>query len=228
MRPTNRDDNHPQPPLLGSSGLDAILRCHGHRGDMCPQQRGDVCPEHTAGARPDSPLEAVTEEHLPLLIVCHEDPGCINRSQTAAVRRRFDAVLYFPTAPSFTRWLFSQERGDVVPWCVLLTGWREARPCAAAISAVRSGKSGNLRIDAKRPTLREPRGGDTSRIGTAVAAMIVSVSRGRQEQVASEWAPEGSAMAGLPLQIANSDGQVAQHLATLAHQMTVRITRLSV
>mmetsp|Transcript_63018 Transcript_63018/g.136842 ORF Transcript_63018/g.136842 Transcript_63018/m.136842 type:complete len:207 (-) Transcript_63018:159-779(-) len=168
------------------------------------------------------------KEMRPILIVCHEDLTCIDGPQTEALRPRFDGVLYFPTATCFTRWLFAQERGEVLQRCLLLTGWREAQSCAVAIAAVRRAKPEKLRRESKRPQLRQPVGEcSAKRKSVAVGKMLVLVTPGRQQQVASEWARSGSASAGLPIHIAVSNHEAAEHLALLARLMTVKVSRAS-
>mmetsp|Transcript_64906 Transcript_64906/g.141451 ORF Transcript_64906/g.141451 Transcript_64906/m.141451 type:complete len:208 (-) Transcript_64906:312-935(-) len=166
------------------------------------------------------------EDLRPLLVVCHGDPLSI-LPQNAVVKKYFDGVLCFPTATSFTRWLFAQDRGGLRPWCVLLAGWREARPCAAAIAAAR-GEPRRLRYDAKRPELRAPLGGACAgEVNAAVGPMLLFVSGERQVVAATEWASNSFEAAGLQLQIASSDGKVAESLVTFSEEMTVRVIRVS-
>lgn len=98
------------------------------------------------------------EEMKPLLLWCKEKadsvPSPLEQGNLGTLFRE-NNFLYFPTAVKFTRWLFQRRRGNVRPWCILLTGWREAQPCAAAMLAARTGDVSRLRADAKRPPLRE-------------------------------------------------------------------------
>lgn len=80
------------------------------------------------------------------------------------------------TPTVFTRWLFGQPRGNgVVPSIALVVGWREAKPCLAAIASARSGILEGLRPDSQRPPLRPaemlPGGGD--QVQVVVGTMIV-------------------------------------------------------
>jgi hypothetical protein len=64
------------------------------------------------------------------------------------------STVRFSSTASFNHWLFSQSRGDITPWAVLVVGWREAKPCAMAIAAAISGDVRGLRPDAQRPELK--------------------------------------------------------------------------
>jgi hypothetical protein len=59
----------------------------------------------------------------------------------------------FLTPTLFTRWLFGQPRGTANLQSVLVTGWRESKPCAMALVAARLGDANQLRPDSRRPDL---------------------------------------------------------------------------
>eukprot|EP00929_Paragymnodinium_shiwhaense_P036759 TRINITY_DN19674_c0_g2_i1.p1 TRINITY_DN19674_c0_g2~~TRINITY_DN19674_c0_g2_i1.p1 ORF type:complete len:357 (+),score=30.51 TRINITY_DN19674_c0_g2_i1:218-1288(+) len=61
----------------------------------------------------------------------------------------------FGSAPIFSRWLFKRARGPhVTPRCILIVGWREARPVAEVLVAVASGQLNRLPVDPKRGDLQ--------------------------------------------------------------------------
>lgn len=79
----------------------------------------------------------------------------------------------FPSATQFSRWLFAQERGpDVVPWSVLIVGWREAKPCVKAIDAAATGKDGNLREDSRRILRRASEGPGDVRVAVGMVIIL--------------------------------------------------------
>ena len=74
-------------------------------------------------------------------------------------------VRFFGSPSSFTRWYFERPKqarrapeGSSRPagqarGAALVTGWREAKPCAAAIKAAMTGNTDALRNDCKRRAL---------------------------------------------------------------------------
>mmetsp|Transcript_22966 Transcript_22966/g.34432 ORF Transcript_22966/g.34432 Transcript_22966/m.34432 type:complete len:242 (+) Transcript_22966:71-796(+) len=126
-------------------------------------------------------------------------------------------VLYFSSAQEFARWLFGQHDGGM-PDTILVTGWREAKPCAAAVLAVRSGHVEHLRPDAKRPQLAVRDGGKGGmdafggiRTNVAIGMVVVVPSREsatvlkRQRAQAAEWATREDTD-GLSLQVVVTQG----------------------
>jgi len=126
-----------------------------------------------------------------------QDEGCLAWVESELNKNGLDKYLRFQSPVTFTRWLFSQRRGAVRPWSVLLVHWRDAKPCSSAVATARSGCLGHLEhlpADAQRPDLpaltmstedmeafaRQP-------VNTAVSAMIIIVSRGKQEGRARLW-----------------------------------------
>mmetsp|Transcript_41887 Transcript_41887/g.112958 ORF Transcript_41887/g.112958 Transcript_41887/m.112958 type:complete len:329 (-) Transcript_41887:84-1070(-) len=160
----------------------------------------------------------------PMIIVCQSSPASLD---TVPVVKRLighDNVEHFSTWVEFMRWLFSQPRGNVVPWVTLITGWREAKPCVAAISAAVSGDADHIRPDARRPDLQEPhgQGGQAAFAGTvkvAIANMIIVPSseqtpsvQARQKAKAKTWA-RSEELVNIGLQVTVADNEA--HLATL-------------
>jgi hypothetical protein len=98
--------------------------------------------------------------------------------------------LYFPTAVKFTRWVFQQPRGVVEPWAVLVTGWREAKPCLLALQAARTGAITGLRPDAQRPPLRQlpPDYPEDAEVGIAIRFVVVLLDREELRAKAMAWA----------------------------------------
>eukprot|EP00929_Paragymnodinium_shiwhaense_P036758 TRINITY_DN19674_c0_g1_i3.p1 TRINITY_DN19674_c0_g1~~TRINITY_DN19674_c0_g1_i3.p1 ORF type:complete len:278 (+),score=11.60 TRINITY_DN19674_c0_g1_i3:300-1133(+) len=61
----------------------------------------------------------------------------------------------FGSSQIFSRWLFKRARGPhVTPCCILIVGWREARPVAEVLAAVASGQVSRLPVDPKREDLQ--------------------------------------------------------------------------
>merc|ERR1719330_2201991 len=101
----------------------------------------------------------------------------------ASLTQDFQAelVLHFPTPVKFTRWLFEQERGSIAPSCVLVTGAREAKPCAEALLAAQTDDVSHLRKDARRPPLKDVLGNRASGDKKiAVASMLVMAGTEKQ------------------------------------------------
>jgi len=170
------------------------------------------------------------EQWKPVLIICQEDPQCLARLQSldSCKKFRFGWPLYFPTAIAFTRWLFAQPRGAVVPWCVLLAGWREAQPCAAAVVAAKTGDISGLRADAKRPPLsKEVSDGKNSSVSVAVAGMLILPQGARQEHAAIRWADNGWRKAAIPIYVARPDDTLDVSLDALAKTFTPSRVHLS-
>ncbi|CAK0907424.1 unnamed protein product, partial [Prorocentrum cordatum] len=95
----------------------------------------------------------------------------------------------FPVVSMFQRWMFQQERGtDVVPWAILVVGWREAQPCINHVEAAATENFAGLRQDAQR-SLRaatgEPDG--TGEVRVAVSTAIIVVENWLQHARAATW-----------------------------------------
>lgn len=88
---------------------------------------------------------------------------------------------HFGSPSSFTRWYFEQSLGQVPKMgSVLVVGWREAKPCGAAIKAAMTGNMEGLRNDCTRPQLSQQLQG-------LVKMMIVLVDSPKQAKKVSEW-----------------------------------------
>eukprot|EP00929_Paragymnodinium_shiwhaense_P028471 TRINITY_DN16490_c0_g1_i3.p1 TRINITY_DN16490_c0_g1~~TRINITY_DN16490_c0_g1_i3.p1 ORF type:complete len:306 (+),score=44.05 TRINITY_DN16490_c0_g1_i3:467-1384(+) len=62
--------------------------------------------------------------------------------------------VMFKSATVCTRWLYRQKRCiNFVPWVVVVTGWREAKPVADAAYALATGDENGMRRDPKRITM---------------------------------------------------------------------------
>jgi hypothetical protein len=124
--------------------------------------------------------------------------------QIRATMQHMDLPLdmYFKSDQLFTRWLVRQERGPVTPWCALITGWREAKPCAAAIAAARLGDCRGLRYDRLREPLAPLRAGAVpeANVGVAILTMIVVVLPDKVRK-AQSWASHTAGVAGLDIHI---------------------------
>jgi hypothetical protein len=129
---------------------------------------------------------------------------------------RHGRLFYFRTPGKFTRWMFEQRRGSINPWAVLVTGWREAKPCASAIAAARSGCPSGLRPDARLSQLRAPEGGSQQHVNIAVATMVVLLDSPQRESRAVLWAKgEGAQTTGFQIHIARNLEQLQRCMASL-------------
>ncbi|MCS5642198.1 MAG: hypothetical protein NZ807_02920 [Dehalococcoidia bacterium] len=111
-------------------------------------------PVAVAEERP--PPEASSEPPSPSwpdhLICCCDDATADSMAQS--LLRHGLVINKFVSSPTtFSRWLVTQSRGEVSPWTVLVTNRRDAKPCAMAILAARTGDESLLRRDAQRSRL---------------------------------------------------------------------------
>lgn len=110
---------------------------------------------------------------------------------------------FFDANTKFSRWLFEQPRGAVIPFAHLVVGWREAKPCAMALAAARTGDVTLLRPDARRPDLAPLIGHPSQPVHIAVAGMIIYLRKKEQRDRALKWVKvEGAAMAGMNIEVA--------------------------
>lgn len=102
-----------------------------------------------------------------------------------AEARRLESIT-FESEAKLDQWLCEQERGaDVVPWAVLVVGWREAKPAINLVEAVATGWTGLLRQKGDR-NLRPITGPQTGEVNTAVSSIIVLAEGHQQCQKAAE------------------------------------------
>lgn len=155
----------------------------------------------------------------PMVLWCEAKPTRQQESMAALATYFGDDVphfVYFQTPARFTRWLFDQPRGAVVPWAVLVVGWREAKPCAMAIGAARSGDVTPLRPDARRPMLQPVLGELSDQVGVAVEAMIIMLEKPEQEARVVMWANSGgSRIASLDIHVAGDNTSMHSLIASL-------------
>mmetsp|Transcript_93755 Transcript_93755/g.248901 ORF Transcript_93755/g.248901 Transcript_93755/m.248901 type:complete len:268 (-) Transcript_93755:64-867(-) len=112
---------------------------------------------------------------LPLLIWCGFELGFEYADLQLRHRRH-----YCRSPVHFARWLFMQERGEVVPFGVLVVTWSEARACLRAIRAACTGDDSDLRIDQKRPQLPPPVGGPRRHASPSIAVGSVVITAERE------------------------------------------------
>jgi len=124
---------------------------------------------------------------------------------------------------NFTRWLFKQHRGcNVRPSSLLVAGFREAKPCMAALWATYSGDTSALRPDGRRAMLSPPLGGWFDEMGEppriAVAALVVVLdSPARQAGRTMTWLTSTKDLVpGLVIYVVDSMEQLGQTLEALA------------
>jgi len=126
-----------------------------------------------------------------------QDEDCVAWVQNELTKNGLEKYSRFQSPVAFTRWLFSQKRGAIQPWSVLLAHWRDAKPCSSAVATTRSGclkHLAHLPADAQRPNLpvltvsKEHMEASTLQpVNSAVSAMIIIVSKGKQEGRARLW-----------------------------------------
>jgi len=103
-------------------------------------------------------------------------------------------ALFFPASTSLIRWLFEPPHPSegVMTQKTLVVGWREAKPCAQAIFALRTGDTHGLRPDQKRWASRPLLGANSECLcrekEKAILTIIVVVDGPRQEARARKWA----------------------------------------
>jgi len=126
-----------------------------------------------------------------------QDEDCVAWVQNELTKNGLEKYSRFQSPVAFTRWLFSQKRGAIRPWSVLLVHWRDAKPCSSAVASARSGclkHLAHLPSDAQRPNLpvltvneEHMEASALQPVNTAVGAMIIIVSQGKQEGRARLW-----------------------------------------
>jgi len=133
-----------------------------------------------------------------MLLWCQQqDESCLASVKDELTKNGIEQYLRCQSPVSFARWLFSQRRGAVRPWSVLLVHWRDAKPCSSAVATVRSGclqHLAHLPDDAQRPNLPaltlsrgQVKASALQPVNSAVGAMIIIVSQGKQERRAQFW-----------------------------------------
>jgi len=125
------------------------------------------------------------------------DSSCLPWVENGLAKNGIEQYLRFKSPVAFTRWLFSQRRGAVRPWSVLLVDWRHAKPCSSAVATARSGCLQHLEhlpVDAQRPNLpaltlsnEAEDASSLQPVNAAVCAMIIIVSHGTQACRADHW-----------------------------------------
>jgi len=120
--------------------------------------------------------------------------------------------LYFPTSTFFIRWLFEPQK--ITSRRSLVVGWREAKPCARAISAARTGDTQSLRPDEKRPAPQplQTELGDClcAEVDKGIQTLILVVDGPRQESRALNWA--STVHPGLDVHVASTPGALVSLL----------------
>jgi len=191
-------------------------------GVMVSEEPRDVqgMSELDERAQPET-VNFADDERL-ILLCCISAPILEDFLPDAAMNFRYERFVNFKNTAAFVRWLFDQERGCAVrPSSILVTGFREAQPCMAALSAAHSGDTSNLRPDAWRPELRSPLTHSSSAsqgpLRIAVAAIVVYLdSPERQQDRAMVWfSGTKDLMPSLDVCIVQSEAQLAQALEAL-------------
>mmetsp|Transcript_44647 Transcript_44647/g.143024 ORF Transcript_44647/g.143024 Transcript_44647/m.143024 type:complete len:444 (+) Transcript_44647:111-1442(+) len=157
--------------------------------------------------------EAVTAE-------LDELPGFLNGTGV----RLGEEPLHFDAPTKFSRWLFEQPRGNIMPSAVLVSGWRETKPCAMAIRAARSGEVGQLRPDARRPDLRQLSGSEGFEVQVAVHTMIITLRTPDQRDRILSWVEqEGNPMTNMKIEVACDAESLRQLVAAAFRRMQLPV-----
>jgi hypothetical protein len=134
------------------------------------------------------------------------------------------STVRFSNTASFIHWLFSQSRGDITPWATLVVGWREAKPCAMAISAAISGDANKLRPDARRPELEPvPEGTTTVRVAVDTVFIIARQDKGQtgpEQLEMPKWALADD-MGSLDISLVTDVNDLSEKLGSL--RRTIRL-----
>mmetsp|Transcript_9806 Transcript_9806/g.29010 ORF Transcript_9806/g.29010 Transcript_9806/m.29010 type:complete len:233 (-) Transcript_9806:96-794(-) len=135
-----------------------------------------------------SPLCTPTDPELPQNSQCIWCESTQSLEAAALLGQAGWTFIHMRAHVHFSRWLFTQPRGNIKPWTTLVCSWREAKPCAAAIHAAATGITEHLRSDNLRPRLSGIIGlaeGKATKV--AVSKMIVIVDNSEQETRAAAW-----------------------------------------
>jgi len=163
----------------------------------------------------------VKESQKQVLLVCMDSVTDMGAMKELASDFRHNKFFHFRTAVKFTRWLFEQHRGLISPWCLLVVGWRESKPCMTALEAAFSSDTGKVRPDAKRAELKKPSGGRASGrwpVRIAVATMVVLLDSPSQHERAQLWANQvGGIVPDLKIVIAMSLAEISDRFGASSH-----------
>lgn len=178
-------------------------------------QAAAIAPDPASSSR-----VSLAEPGTPMILWCEAKPTRQQEVIEALASYYTTArpqLVYLETTSRFTRWLFEQPRGDVKPWALLVCGWREAKPCAMAIGAARTGDVSVLRPDARRPELPPITGSPQSgMVGVAIESMIVVLGKDKEEARVVMWAGDsGKAMAGLDIHVAGDTCPIQDVMANM-------------
>ncbi|CAE6935077.1 unnamed protein product [Symbiodinium natans] len=133
--------------------------------------------------RPSSPQCKAPMNSTRLLWCEGNAEGRMEQMQALADQFYCGTLSHFSSPSSFTRWFFEQGSRPVAELgAVLVAGWREAKPCGAAIKAGITGETGGLRKDCKRPEQW-----DRKLAAGAVRAMIILPENPKHSKRASDW-----------------------------------------
>eukprot|EP00933_Yihiella_yeosuensis_P040832 TRINITY_DN35239_c0_g1_i2.p1 TRINITY_DN35239_c0_g1~~TRINITY_DN35239_c0_g1_i2.p1 ORF type:complete len:251 (+),score=51.64 TRINITY_DN35239_c0_g1_i2:266-1018(+) len=185
------------------------LEPEGH--SISSQGAGQQPVDPTGSSNSANATSNSSDSRQPMLLWCEADPSQHAESIEALAQNfRHQRFLYFQTPVKLTRWLFEQRRGHVTPWSVLVVGWREAKPCASAIAAAKSGCTERLRPDARRPQLRHLTGTHQAApvVNTAVSTMVVILEKVSQETRAKQWALGDGKDCGIKIHVVHSAQQL--------------------
>jgi len=214
----------------GDAGLATSTAPHAWRNSpalcpLSPEAAGTKCLD-----RSQAPSQSAWSSRAPVLAWCD---GRDQESVRKGIQGYLESEgctpvvdMHFGTSPEFTRWLFLQPRGAIEPWAVLLVGWREAKPCAMAISAARSGDISKLRPDSRCPELQTITRNPCGEVQVAVKHMIIRVqSNSDQERRARRWArKEACSLLGkICIHVASDDHGLVRIASSLISSLPVSV-----
>mmetsp|Transcript_168073 Transcript_168073/g.539729 ORF Transcript_168073/g.539729 Transcript_168073/m.539729 type:complete len:325 (+) Transcript_168073:91-1065(+) len=216
----------PPPPPIGLAppsmmGAGKLTLWNAAVGNLQPQQHlgPSSAIVHAPAAFATAEAPVVGGPGTPMVLWCEATPTHETQVMEALVNyygEQRPQVVHFWTPARFTRWLFEQPRGEVDPWALLIVGWREAKPSAMAIGAARSGVSGQLRPDGRRPVLPPVSGAPGEQVNVAVEAMVIVLEKPEHADRVSVWARDGGrSTAGCDIYVASDAASIHAVVSTL-------------
>lgn len=178
---------------------------------------GAFTPDYslTSAMQPVGHIQSSSDQELTLVWCVFKETDVPVATSSLPCSHLFQRCVYFSTPVKFTRWLFKKRRGKgVVPWALLVVGWREAKPCMSALKAAMHDDTEHLRPDARRPKLRAKDGRDEEPAAIAVRAVVVMAESDQQESRALKWSTSDEC-SGMETHVVASD----QALETVVNRL---------
>jgi hypothetical protein len=190
--------------------------------DLSNRQNKDLMPKQRLPKPRKQPLlqhkinpcsEPGKQSKQPLILYCGVEACASGPCGLSA-----EKSLHFQGHVHFARWIFAQRRGAVTPWSILIASWREAKPCAMAIAAARTGCCDGLRLDDRRPQLRKCSGTlDLGQLANvAVSGMIVILADGERTAKAVKWVQKAAIATKLPFHVCDNGLDLVNNIPSVA------------